>query len=235
MNQLLARYIPLCEFLGAMFGAQTEIALHDVEDPAHSLVKLVHPYVSGRREGAPLPDHLAELVEHPDQLGDYRSGYPTKSLDGRTLYSGAYPIREGERIIGFLCVNRDISAFRTLEDALHGLIESYIPGGADDQRQRRLDMVRSQLDTVAAERHMAPAADSIELAVRDACRLLGFEGLDIPVDERLRLLSVLDAQGVFRIKGAVGEVARLLDISEPTIYRGLRSVRRTRQGEGAAE
>ena len=235
MNQTVARYIPLCEFLGSMFGAQTEIALHDLEDVSHSLVKLVHPYVSGRREGAPLPDHLVDLLEHPEQMGEYRSGYPTKSIDGRTLYSGVYPIFEQERVVGFLCVNRDIAAFRTLEDALHGLIEAYIPGGADGQRQQRLSAVRDQLDAVAADRHMGTAGDSIERAFLDACRLLGFEGQDIPADERLRLLSVLDAQGVFRIKGAVGEVARMLGISEPTIYRGLRSIRRTRPGEVASE
>ena len=55
MNQLLARYIPCVSFWAPCSVAQTEIALHDVEDPAHSLVKLVLPYVSGRREGAPLP------------------------------------------------------------------------------------------------------------------------------------------------------------------------------------
>lgn len=235
MNQTVSTYIPLCEFLGSMFGAQTGISLYDLEDPSHALVKLVHPYVSGRREGAPLPDYLSELLEYPDQLGEYRSGFPTKSLDGRTLYTGVYPIYEQDRIVGFLCVSRDIAAFRTLEDALHGLIEAYIPGGADGQRQQRLNAVRDQLDSLASDHQVSTAGDSVERAFSDACRLLGFEGQDIPADERLRLLNVLDSQGVFRIKGAVGQVARLLDISEPTIYRGLRSIRRSRTGEGAGE
>lgn len=235
MNQLVASYIPLCDFLGSMFGAQTEIALHDVADPSHSLVKLVHPYVSGRREGAPLPDMLAELLEHPDQLGDSLTGYPTKSLDGRTLYSGVYPICEDGRIVGFLCVNRDIAAFRTLEDALHGLIESYIPGGADGQRQQRLNMVRDRMDAIAADTHVDTAGNPVERAFLDACRLLGLQDEDISATDRLRLLSILDSKGVFRIKGAVNEVARLLDISEPTVYRGLRSVRRAHPGEGDGE
>lgn len=235
MNQTVSRYIPLCDFLGDMFGAQTEIALHDLEDPSHSLIKLVHSYVSGRREGAPLSDYLAELLERPEELEGHRTGFPTKSLDGRTLYSGVYPIREDGRIVGFLSINRDIAAFRTLEDALHGLIESYIPGGADGQRQQRLGAVRYQLDSVASERTMSASGDSVEVALKDACRLLGFGGTKIPADERLRLLSILDSQGVFRIKGAVGEVACLLGISEPTIYRGLRSIRRSRAGEGPSE
>lgn len=45
MNQTVSTYIPLCEFLGSMFGAQTGISLYDLEDPSHALVKLVHPYV----------------------------------------------------------------------------------------------------------------------------------------------------------------------------------------------
>ena len=95
--------------------------------------------------------------------------------------------------------------------------------------------MRDQLDSLASDHQVNTAGDSVERAFLDACRLLGFEGQDIPADERLRLLNVLDSQGVFRIKGAVGQVARLLDISEPTIYRGLRNIRRSRAGEGAAE
>ena len=39
------------------------------------------------------------------------------------------------------------------------------------------------------------------------------------------LIGALDRQGVFSTKGAVGQAARELDISEPTVYRYLRRVR----------
>ena len=43
--------------------------------------------------------------------------------------------------------------------------------------------------------------------------------------EKEELIGALDRQGVFSTKGAVGQAARELDISEPTVYRYLRRVR----------
>ena len=43
--------------------------------------------------------------------------------------------------------------------------------------------------------------------------------------DKLEILRSLEAQGVFQTKGSVGQVARELHISEPTVYRYLRRIR----------
>ena len=55
-------------------------------------------------------------------------------------------------------------------------------------------------------------------------------GYGIPSDamhtaDKLEILRSLEAQGVFHTKGSIGQVARELHISEPTVYRYLRRIR----------
>ncbi|MPN61335.1 hypothetical protein SDC9_209071 [bioreactor metagenome] len=43
-------------------------------------------------------------------------------------------------------------------------------------------------------------------------------------DEKTEILKKMKDKGVFRIKGAVREIARQLETSEPTIYRYLKTI-----------
>ena len=43
--------------------------------------------------------------------------------------------------------------------------------------------------------------------------------------DKLEILRSLEAQGVFHTKGSIGQVARELHISDPTVYRYLRRIR----------
>ncbi|MFW5744278.1 MAG: helix-turn-helix domain-containing protein, partial [Spirochaetota bacterium] len=44
-------------------------------------------------------------------------------------------------------------------------------------------------------------------------------------DERLKVVGELDRRGIFLLKGAIASVSRVLKISEPTLYRYLRTLR----------
>ena len=43
--------------------------------------------------------------------------------------------------------------------------------------------------------------------------------------DKLEIVRILESQGVFATKGSVGQVARELHISEPTVYRYLQKIR----------
>ena len=43
--------------------------------------------------------------------------------------------------------------------------------------------------------------------------------------DKLEVVRILESQGVFATKGSVGQVARELHISEPTVYRYLQKIR----------
>lgn len=227
MNKTVEQYVTLCDFLGEMFGAHTEIALHDLSDPGHSLVKLVHPKVSGRREGAPVANFAVDMVQEADEnLSDFISGFASRSIDNRILYSGMFFIREESKVVGLLCINRDITSFRKLEDAVDYLMDAYIPGSSHDKHIRGLGAARSDLDATAIDRTVGSVSDAVETAVNEACASIGCELSDVSPDDRLRIFQILDSNGIFMLKGAVGDVARLFGISEPTVYRGLRRIRR---------
>lgn len=57
MNPLLKSYVPLMDMLGATFGQDCELILHDLADPEHSVVYVVNGSVTGRKVG--------QGIEHP--------------------------------------------------------------------------------------------------------------------------------------------------------------------------
>ena len=227
MNATVERVFPLADFLGIMFGASTEVAVHDFTDLDHSLVRVVNPQVSGRRVGAPATDLVLKILKEGSQDNrDYVASYASRSIDGRTLHSGSYFIREDGKIVGMLCVNRDISAFRNLEDALNNLIEAYTPGGSLDAKERGLQAARASLDSSGIESMIGSPTDMVSGAIARARAALRIEGDALDATQRSDIVAFLDAEGVFQLKGAVSDIAAELGISEPTVYRYLQKARR---------
>ena len=63
MNEKVAAFVPFVDFLGAALGSATEVALHDLTDPSHSIVKIVNGHVSGRAVGAPATAFSLKMAE----------------------------------------------------------------------------------------------------------------------------------------------------------------------------
>ncbi|MHC5924017.1 PAS domain-containing protein, partial [Streptococcus pyogenes] len=74
-QELLNFYIQLLPFLGQILGNHTEIVIHDVSQPAHSLIAIENP-ISGRAIGAPLTDMFRQMIadkeyEEKDFVANY--------------------------------------------------------------------------------------------------------------------------------------------------------------------
>ena len=66
----------------------------------------------------------------------------------------------------------------------------------------------------------ALAEEAVAKALADA------KGQPLTAHDRLALVRSLEADGIFLVKGAVGRVARLLGVSQATLYRDLTAIRR---------
>ena len=125
MNKTVAAFRPLVDFLATVLGSNSEVVLHDFSDPAHSVVEIRNGYVSGRQAGAPATDFALKVLAGEAFAGKTHTPvYVAHSVSGKPLRSASYFIREGERLVGMLCVNTDTSAVEGLVAAARAVAQT---------------------------------------------------------------------------------------------------------------
>lgn len=223
-RQLLEHYIRLTEFLGQVLGPDYEVALHDLSDKNRSIVAIANNHISGRQVGAPMTNMaLKMLMDKAYEQADYRLNYRGVSLAGRTLRSSTLFIKQGGRLVGLLCINFDDSKYHAISESILQLCHP----NAFVETNFQLDAARIEHrapDDEGAERFQASLDALAEEAVAKA--LADAKGQSLTAHDRLALVRSLEADGIFLVKGAVGRVARLLGVSQATLYRDLTAVRK---------
>lgn len=228
MNKKVEELVPLVDFLGTALGASTEVVLHDLEDPEHSVVRIVNGEVSGRAVGAPATDFALKMAEQLEHSGDsFVSDYIATTADGRPMQSSSYFIRDEGKIVGILCVNIDPQPFRTLEDSIKAFMEAYRHGGSEEYRDTNLDAVRAAYRASSIETLSIGGTDTgVAEQVRSLLGALGKTASELDQAGRIEVIRRLEQAGTFLIKGAASEVANVLCVSVPSVYRYLQQVRR---------
>lgn len=223
-RQLLEHYVKLTAFLGQVLGPDYEVALHDLTDKSQSLIAIANSHISGRQVGAPLTNMaLKMLMDREYEQADYRLNYRGETEDGSTLRSSTLFIKHGGRIVGMLCINFDHSKYLSISESILQLCHP----NAFVETNFQLDEARithRAPDDEGAERIQASLDALAEDAVAKA--LAAAQGQPLAVHDRLALVRRLEADGIFLVKGAVGRVAGLMGVSQATLYRDLKVVRR---------
>ncbi|ROS60937.1 putative transcriptional regulator YheO [Frigoribacterium sp. PhB160] len=217
-------YLPLMDFLAELLGPRTEIVLHDTSDLGRSIVALTNGHVSGRTVGGPATDLVLKVLqnhEHDDR--DYLANYLAESRTGGTFRSSTFFIRDdGGDVVGMLCLNIDDEPLTRARDLLAaitattGLVKGAGPAAVE---------VGPPPSTVAER--LSTTVD--ELALDGVARIVAAQGVDphrMTSDEKVSAVREVERAGVFLLKGAVAQVAEALHVSEPTVYRYLKQVRR---------
>lgn len=205
--EILNQYKILVPFLGELLGTGCEVFLHDISDPDHSAIAIANAFHSGREIGSPLTNFgLNVLREKTYEDCDYISNYSGVGK-GKHFVSSTFFIKNGRRLIGMLCFNRDISTVLELENILGNLKSRYNLKTADVEINENLD---------------APVTTILRNIVSKAIKDMGILPEYMSVSERIVLIQALKKQQILEMKGAVSEVSRQLGISVPTVYRYMR-------------
>ena len=204
----------MVQFMGEICGKTYEIILHDVSTPERSVIAACNAHLSGRRVGDPMTELAKELIRAGAHLQhDYVANYEGRTLGGKRFVSSTYFIKDGSELVGLICVNHDVEDFFAISQHLNNLIQAFslpVEGQHPTAYTENLDDSISELSnnlihSTVLNYDIAP----------DAMR---------PAD-KLDIIRSLEGQGVFSTKGSVGQVARELHISEPTVYRYLQRIR----------
>lgn len=217
-------YIELVEFIGSAFSSNAEVVLHDFTDVEHSVIDIKNGQVTGRGIGAPLTMFARrQLKEYEGTQDPMIMNYRGTAANGNELRSSSLFIRDTDgHVVGMLCINIDVSQLSMAAEVLQQLAFT-----ATD-RSKAFD------EPAAQERFPASVSDMVEETLQEILKNGAVEIDRMLASEKQRIVEELHAKGLFQIKGAVGDAAAALHVSEATVYRYLSAINRRKQRPGAA-
>lgn len=206
-EEILKIYSEMVPFIAQFCGPSAEVLVHDVTNPEHSVIAIANGFHSGRVVGSP----MTELAKAIATSGEYKTKDFITNYEGtgkgKNFVSSTYFIKNEDQLIGFLCINRDISALTNFKSMLDTVEQQFNLSASDTE-------VKENLDTV-------PIGEILSTYVSTAIQKTGIPPKRMTPAEKTDVVLDLADQGVVGMKGAIKEIASQLDISEPTIYRYL--------------
>lgn len=206
MDKRLEPYRALVPFLGQALGPDYEVALHDLTSETGAVAVLANGGVTGQSLGAPLRGMARRFVQ--DGLWrtrEFVAGYQAESTARGRLRASALFIRDGEELIGMLCLYFDAAKYSRMAQELLALCGLHGEGGRG----------------AGAEPLTAALPDTVRAAVEEVTGRAGLPPERLTMEEKIRIVETLHRVGLFSMKGAVSEVAAQLGASEATVYRYL--------------
>lgn len=209
MNKYLKAFIPVVDALGATFGQNCEIVLHDLSNPEKSVVKIANGQITGRKLGSPITDLGLRLLEKGRRgtKADALIGYRTKTAKGVELKSTTVLIRDNVgKVVGCLCINLDVTPYLTARnflDEMCGTIpitEKGYENGYPEKFESNVDVLINDLISQALKRVGKPPAYMAK-------------------GDKLQVIRDLKEKGIFSIKGSAKKVSKELNVALPTIYK----------------
>lgn len=180
--------------------------VHDVTDPDHSLIAICNGG-SGREIGNPMTDLAREVADHGAcNNADYLVNYAGKSKKVEFLSSIFY-IKNQDRLIGMLCINKDITAVQELNGTVQRLMDRF--------------NLRAAPESEYSEAPDDPLPAVVYTRIAETIAQSGIPPARMSRREKVQVVHQLDESGVTLMKGAIAEIARQLSISVPTVYRYL--------------
>lgn len=208
----LQTYVPLVKFLARFLGPNCEVVLHDVRNIENSIVAIENSHISGRKIGDPLKNLGPFFREQKNPTADIIKPRIVKDERGRTRKTASFLIKDEDGdLIGLLCLNTDLTRYTELK----GILDEYLLGPGvfaepDPQPMKLADDVR--------ENSIEDLTYSI---IKETILSSPVPPARMTAEEKMNIVEKLNKKGVFLLRGALGEVASLLETSENSIYRYL--------------
>ena len=202
---ILESYKSIVNSIGSVLGDTCEVVLHSLHDLNNSVIYLHNGKKTGRKIGSPITDKGLKLLDECEKKGVSSTGcYFTQNADGHVMKSSSSIIRNfDKKPIGMLCINFDIST--PLTDFVS--IFAY-------QKDNHI------IDT----EHFASDIDDLLKTTVNKVKDDVMNNDDIPPRKKTKeIIKLLNNQGVFKLRNAVPQIAKVLDISRDVIYLHLRN------------
>jgi predicted transcriptional regulator YheO len=191
--------------IGRMLSPFCEVVLHDLTNPAHSILAIECP-ISGRKVGDSTTEMGLARIADP-AFPDVVQNYPNRFPDGRPAKSTSIGLRDGQgRFVAAICLNMDVSLFSSVQHILAQVTATALPavGVAESLRTRSVEEIRARIDEYAGRHNIQPHA--------------------LDRQQRRDLVRTLAEDGTLHLKGAAATVAQHLGVSRASIYNDLKNI-----------
>ena len=203
-DRLLRQHAATAAAIATLLHPHAEVVLHDLQ---MSVVAGIWNAFSGRRAGT--DSLVGNELESAGEEGVY-GPYEKIGEDGRRLKSVTAVLKDdGDRPVGLLCINMDVSHFEAAAKLLTAFAGTVAPRPpslfAGDWREE------------------------INTALHDWLRNRGLALTALKKSDRVALVAALDAHGLFQTRKAADHLASLIGASRASIYNYLADARRQNQ------
>ncbi|MFV0563970.1 helix-turn-helix transcriptional regulator [Malaciobacter mytili] len=216
MNKNIEKFITIADFLSEVLGPNTEIVLHNLTNYEESIVHIINGHISNRKIGDSITDLVLEFIENESKGNQqYVCNYNSKNINGKLLYSSTYFIRdENNTIVGALCLNSDYEKVEKSLSFLSSLLPNYV-----EKKSLKTD-IKENLTSNLKELTLNKIDTIINQFEVPANRMT--------TKEKTEVIQTLNSSGIFNTRGAVQKVAQRLNMSEPSIYRYINKIKKSK-------
>lgn len=220
-QEIVKKYIPMVDFISAILGDNCEVVLHDLTTPETSIIAIRNGHLSGRKLGGPLTDLVLKVIQNKSYKDkDFVSNYKATGKT-RKFRSASYFIKnDAGEIVGVLCVNIDVEPYLKVKDLMEKL--SLVSLGFSENA---IEQPEKDNDVSVEEQLHGSVEDLLNTMIQEVITEKSIPPQRMSIEEKIEVVKCLNNKGTFHLKGAVSEVARALEVSEPTVYRYLNKLR----------
>lgn len=206
----LSLYEPIVDMLADFLGHDVEVVLHDLRDLEASIYKIRNGHISGRVVGDPITNLVAKSIA-TDKSVDYECNYVGVSKDNKKLKCATFYIRNADKkIVGALCINMMVEQFVNAKRFIDSLLSGFPEMTEENHVDEHLGVSIPEMVDIRIEKVLE--AYPVALA-------------DLSKEDKITIVTDLNNEGIFLLKGTVGKVAHSLNISEPTVYKYLQQLK----------
>lgn len=186
-----------------LFGPACEVLVHSLENYESTVISIENGHNSGRTVGAPMTDLALELINKTDTKRKFLEPYQAKFPNGNRCRSVTMPIKNGDKLIGLLCINLN------LDLSFSDFITAFTFKKNEEDEEYTENFSRSIDDMMNSL--MQKNINNIMLDT------------SIPNQEKNKVIILtLNKLGFFNFKGSIEALAEKLQISIHTVYSNLR-------------
>lgn len=224
ISEDVAFYKQLLDMLESQMGPNDEVVLHDLtKEYDHTIVDIRNGHVTNREIGDCGSNLGLEVLRGTVENGD-RYNYVTHTNNGKILRSSTMFVHDAEgRVIGSICINKDITESLRMEAYLHSENKYFLPHEEPDNQ-----------DSETKEVFFNNINELLEYMLQSALAFVDKPLTVMDREDKQRFLKYLDDKGVFLISKSGERVCQYLGISKFTFYNYLDAIRKERSTDDLA-
>jgi predicted transcriptional regulator YheO len=217
--------------VGSIIGKNTEVVLHDLTNPAHSVVAIANGHITGRVVGSPVLAGPSQdlgfnaVVQTPGETTSPEPGvlenpvvlenYQTRLASGAVLHSATAIYRDsrGTPFAGF-CINADLSGLHAARACLDQLLGTSSATEVKSIEQPDMELLMAEI-------------------IHSALSTTTSSNSAMKKQAKLEAVRQMHERGMFIVKGGIEKAAAALGVSRYTIYNYLDEIKSTRPNQTA--